>query len=447
MVSPVLTPEEMAAVDASADVPVSELIERAGWAVARAARQMMGGTYGRSVTVIAGKGNNGADGRVAARLLSASGVRCVVVDPGKPVGAADLVIDAAFGTGLRSSWDCPIQPEAPVLAVDVPSGVDALTGSDLGSLRASRTVSFAALKPGLLLQPGRSRCGVVEVADIGLDVGEVSAWLVEDADVLSVIGRRAVENHKWSKAVRVVAGAPGMSGAGWLAAAGAQRAGAGMVAISTPGLHADDVHAPVEAVARSLPTQGWAQEVLKDLDRFDALVIGPGLGSEPAVIAEAAALIRSSPVPVLLDADGLRALERDPRLAHGAPAPIVITPHDGEYARLAGHAVGADRPAAARSLAASLGVVVLLKGATTIVSSPDGSTYYAAAGTPRLATAGSGDVLAGVAATVLDGAALAPSVAAAAHWHGVAGACGVDGLVASDLPGLLTTARAAMESP
>ncbi|MEY4230280.1 MAG: hypothetical protein RLZZ362_1129, partial [Actinomycetota bacterium] len=184
---PIVTPDEMRAIDASATVPVEVLIDRAGRAVERVAVQMMGGTYGRVVHVIAGQGNNGNDGRVAARRLAARGVQVRVhpVSECPPVlPPADLVIDAGFGTGFRGTWRSPDVGGTRVLAVDIPSGVDALTGEVAGRvLHAERTVTFAALKPGILLGAGAVAAGHVEVADIGLEVGPRSMGLLEASDV------------------------------------------------------------------------------------------------------------------------------------------------------------------------------------------------------------------------------------------------------------------------
>ena len=149
-------------IDADAPEPKQVLIQRAGYATANAAIAMLGGGYGRRVSIIAGKGNNGEDGRIAAQFLTRRGVRCVLSDPGSALlDECDLVIDAAYGTGFRDRWDPPPQPKSPVLATDIPSGVDGLTGQDFGSLQAQRTVTFGALKPGLLLEPGVSRAGEV----------------------------------------------------------------------------------------------------------------------------------------------------------------------------------------------------------------------------------------------------------------------------------------------
>ncbi len=350
--------------------------------------------------------------------------------------AADLVIDAAYGTGFRGAWAAPATG-APVLAVDIPSGVDGLTGAVAGtSLAAVRTVTFAALKPGLVLAPGAAFAGEVVVADIGLDVSGARAHLVEAADLRAWLPQRAVTAHKWQAAVRLVAGSPGMTGAAHLAARAALRAGAGYVAGSTPGVD-DDPRRPTEVVGRPLPVEDWAGAVLADVDRFGALAVGPGLGLAEATVASVRDLVAGAPVPVVVDGDGLTALGADAAPVLGArTAPTVLTPHDGEYERLAGHRPGPDRLAAARDLAVATGAVVALKGPATVVAAPDGAVLVATAGDARLATAGTGDVLTGIVAALLAGGLDAlRAAAAAAFWHGRAGAVGWShGLIAGDLP-------------
>ncbi len=437
-VIPVVTPEEMGAIDAAAPEPVEVLIGRAGSAVCRAAVRMLGGTYGRRVVVVAGKGNNGNDGRDAARRLRRRAVRVEVVDATDAPAAlppADLVVDAAYGTGFRGEWTAPAT-DAPVLAVDIPSGVDGLTGAVGGApLSAVRTVTFAALKPGLLLAPGAPLAGEIEVVDIGLDVASTSTHLVEAADVVGFLPHREVTGHKWQAAVRVVAGSPGMTGAAHLAAAAAFRSGAGYVTLSSPGVDVDPA-APTEVVGRSLPDRGWAAAVLADADRYGALAVGPGLGTSDASVAEVRALVAAWPGPVVVDGDGLTALgDTAAAVTAGRAVPAVLTPHEGEFARLTGTAAGPDRITAVRALAASTGAVVLLKGPATVVADPDGAVLVSTTGDARLATAGTGDVLTGVVAAFLAGGASPLQAAAgAAFLHGRAGAVGWrHGLVASDL--------------
>ncbi len=435
---PVFTPEEMGAIDAAAPEPVEVLIGRAGSAVAHAAVQMLGGTYGRRVVVIAGKGNNGNDGRDAARRLRRRGVRVEVLAATElpdPLPAADLVVDAAFGTGFRGEWTAPVTG-SPVLAVDIPSGVGGLSGAVGGRpLCATRTVTFAALKPGLLLPPGAAYAGEIDVVDIGLDVSSARAHLVEAGDVAGWRPHRGAAAHKWQSAVRVVAGSLGMTGAAHLVSAAAFRAGAGYVTLSRPGID-DDPTTPTEVVDRALPTAGWAEGVLADADRFAALAVGPGLGTGTDTRAAVRALVAGWPGPAVVDGDGLTALgDTVAEVTSARAVPAVLTPHDGEFARLTGAPPGPDRIAAARALAATAGAVVLLKGPATVVADPDGAVLVTTTGDARLATAGTGDVLTGVVAAFLAGGAPPASAAAgAAFLHGRAGAVGWrHGLVASDL--------------
>lgn len=435
---PVLTPQEMAAVDAAAPEPVEVLITRAGGAVARAAVRMLGGTYGRRVVVVAGRGNNGNDGRDAARRLARRGVRTIVIPAAEAparLPAADLVIDAAYGTGFRGEYAAPDAGGAPVLSVDIPSGVDGLTGAVAGTaVVADRTVSFAALKPGHLFQPGRALAGEVELVDIGLDTSGATVGVVERADVAAWVPPRLVDAHKWRAALAVVGGSRGMTGAVHLVASAAQRAGAGMVRVSVPGV--DDPPLPIEAVGMSAPAAGWEVAVLGQLDRFNALVVGPGLGPGAPAAAGVSRLVSECPVPLVVDGDGLGALSGQAldRISRRSAA-CVLTPHDGEFARLAGRPPGPDRIAAARQLAAATDAVVLLKGATTVVAAPDGRVRVSLVGDQRLATAGTGDVLSGVIGALLARGADAFDAAAAGAWlHGRAALAGpAHGLVASDL--------------
>ncbi|HUP69424.1 MAG TPA: NAD(P)H-hydrate dehydratase [Acidimicrobiales bacterium] len=481
---PVLTPAEMKAVDETAAAGTEILVSRAGAAVARAALRMMGGGYGRRVVVVAGKGNNGADGRVAAERLRRAGVRVTVVEaagsdaagvPGTEAAGAsgiesagasgtsiragasagdaaigsgtaarlklppcDLMIDAAYGTGFRGEYEAPDPGGAPVLAVDIPSGVDGLTGeAGRDAVSADLTITFAALKPGLLLGAGRERAGRVEVVDIGLSVEDCSMHVVEDADVARFLPPRSRDAHKWNAAVFVAAGSPGMTGAPRLVGRGAFRAGAGTVRLGVPGALLEDLP-PSEAVGIALPDEDWAVTVLEAASRCKAIVVGPGLGRADIALAEVRRLVAKSPVPLVVDADALGVFA-DAADVPLAKSPLVLTPHDGEFERLFGSKPGGDRIGDVRTLAERTGATVLLKGPTTVVASPDGEVLLSASGSSRLATAGSGDVLAGVVGAFLaQGLAPLEAAALAAHAHGAAASLGYEhGLLAGDLPELI----------
>ena len=455
---PVVTPDEMAGVDAAAPEPVEVLVERAGLSVARAARRMMGGSYGRTVVVVAGRGNNGADGRTAASYLTRWGAAVRVVDAaaaGDRLPPADLVIDAAYGTGLNRPYQPPETGDALVLAVDIPSGLSGTTGRPVdggGAVRAEATVTFAAYKPGLLIGEGPDRTGEVEVADIGL--GELAArsakaWVVTDDD-LALLPGRPRQTHKWTTAVTVVGGSPGMPGAPLLAATGAMRAGAGYAIVAVPGSPRGGGLPPGAHIGRSLPERDWGDAAAQASERAHAVVVGPGLGTlaldthgARGEATPVARFLMATDAPAVVDADGLTALadfETIRKVADSRSAPMVLTPHDGEFTRISGGPAGDDRIAAVRNAASETGSVVLLKGSPTIVAEPGGVVYAITSGSPRLATAGTGDVLSGVIAAFLARGVDAPLAAAlGAHCHGRAAALGpAEGMVASDLPDLVS---------
>jgi NAD(P)H-hydrate epimerase len=470
---PVLTPAEMAEADRraiAAGAAEATLVERAGRAVAWTVRRILGGTYGRRAVVVAGKGNNGADGRVAARVLRGWGVRVdelsleAGVDAGalsRALGRADVFVDAMFGTGFRGMLEGDAATVADaidearwqrgaalrVVAVDIPSGVDGGTGAVHGlAVRADATVCFAALKPGHLFEPGRSHAGRIEVVDIGIDVDELGAAAVlAPADVF--VPTRAPSDHKWTSSVMVVAGSLGMLGAASLVSRAAARCGAGMVVCGVPGREAAARVSGSEVVTRALPAtpegaldEEAARLVLRDLSRFDALAVGPGLGRDDRTRTAVARLVAESSCPVVIDADALHALAIDPaplRVRHAAGLPpAVLTPHAGEFERLAGRPVGDDRVDAARQLARELRCVVLLKGPGTVIADPGGSVIINTTDVPALASAGTGDVLTGMLGGLL-AASCEPWMAAAsaAYLHGLAArlAGTRDALVAGDL--------------
>ena len=447
---PVLTRDEMRTADAAALSTVSEetLVQRAGTAVGHAALRLLGGGYGRHVIVVAGKGNNGADGRVAAAFLSRRGVRVTVIaaaDAPAGLPSCDLVIDGAYGTGFRGAYDAPAVPVGiPVLSIDVPSGVDADTGDAPGApFAATHTVTFAAYKPGLLQGAGPRLGGAVRVVDIGIALAPSGAAMIEDDDVARWLPARPRQSHKWSAALGVASGSVGMEGSAVLCTRGALAAGAGMVRLGTPGNPAGNW--PTEAVRVSLGDQRWAGPFVTATEKCRAVVIGPGLGTDSATQEEIRDVIVRVPQPLVIDADALTALGDAPaarQLLARRTERSILTPHDGEYARLAGSPPGDDRLAAARDLAGRIGAIVLLKGPLTAVAAPAGGppdVLLSSAGVPSLATAGTGDVLSGVIGAFLARGVPAHEAAAlAAHVHGRAAAAGrPEGLVAGDLPDLV----------
>ena len=452
----VLTPTEMAEADRrtiDSGTPFDVLVERAGRAAGREVLALLGGAYAKRAVVICGPGNNGADGLVAARFLRSRGVRCHVFSLTSPLDRSavareiqrcDVLVDAMFGTGFHGALDGDAAWIAEqtlrrsdglhtfrVVAVDIPSGVQGLTGETLGtSVSADRTVTFGALKTGLLFEPGRGLAGAVTVAQIGIEIGDGTLLgLVDEQDVREWIPLRAAKAHKWGLGpVMVIGGSPGMAGAPHLSAASALRAGSGVVVVYSPDPYraeslADSLRLGSEVITRGIPlgqeghlNSDSAEYLIEAAQRFDAVLIGPGLGSEHGVAGVVRALIGGVTAPIVIDADGLNALGGDLSPLQGRSkaglGPVILTPHEGEFERLSG-LVGSDRVAAARGLARASAATVLLKGPTTVIAEPDGVAYIVNVGGPWLATAGSGDVLAGIIAALL-ASGLSPGQAAAA---------------------------------
>ncbi len=445
---PVVTPAQMREIDTRSGVPERVLIERAGRAVAWTARSMMGGVYGRRVVVLAGPGNNGADGAVAAGVLKSWGVSVQLVRIGRNaptpeyIDGVDLVIDAMFGTGTVRAVTFPsVGGQTKVLAVDIPSGVDARTGElfeGCSPPHADVTVTFVAPKPGLLFEPGASLAGEIRVVDIGigpLPEDRVRTWLLDQATVRGRLRRSAVDSHKWNHAVLVIAGSPGMTGAAVLSAHSAARSGASLVRLAIPGT----IHSGDEVVGMELPSTDWGAIAAAHAKRCAVVVVGPGLGSDVATHAEVRSLLDALPfeMPVILDGDGLGAVT--PELLAAARQPMILTPHDGEFTRLSGNPPLSDRIASTRDFASRANAVVLLKGPTTVVASPDGQVEVVRSSDQRLATAGSGDVLTGlIAAFCAQGIDPFRAAATAAFVHGAAAMRGRSvGLIAGDLPTLV----------
>jgi NAD(P)H-hydrate epimerase len=426
MFSPLYTADEMRAAEQGHDVDA--MMERAGRAVADAVLRRY--PDARRIAAVCGKGANGGDGRIALRILSEAGR-----DTGEELDGADLVIDALFGTGFHGA---PREDaaqliarinasEAPVVAVDLPSGVDASTGEVAGAVvEADATVTMHAPKVGLAVAPGRFHAGEIDVADIGLDAAETHHRLVTD-EILDLVPRKHVRDTKYSAgSVLVVGGSPGMSGAVCLSAQAAFRADGGYVAVAT--------HEQTLPVVETLVLEA-VKAPLADVDRLAqraaAVAIGPGLGRGDDERTLVHRLLRELGVPAVVDADALFELEPDEW-----PAPRVLTPHAGELGRLLGRDdVDAHRLEAVQAAADRYGCIVLLKGADTLVAAPGEGVLVSASGTPALATAGTGDVLTGIVAAFLaKGMEPRLAAAAAAFAHGRAAELGPErGLVASDL--------------
>jgi ADP-dependent NAD(P)H-hydrate dehydratase / NAD(P)H-hydrate epimerase len=437
MFAPLYTADEMRAAEQGHEVEA--MMERAGRAVADTVLRRY--PNARRVAAVCGKGANGGDGRIALRVLAEAGR-----DTGEELDGAEVVIDAVFGTGFhgvpRDEAAARIEQingaSAPVVAVDLPSGVDASTGEVAGAVvDAAVTVTMHGPKVGLAVAPGRFHAGEIEVAEIGLGPAETHHRLVT-AEILRLVPRKQEQDTKYSAgAVLVVGGAPGLTGAVCLAAEAAFRADAGYVAVATPAASLPVVEARLlEAVKAPL------QRVDELAARAGALAIGPGLGRGDEERALVRRLLAELEVPAVVDADALFELERT-----DWPAARVLTPHSGELGRLLGEDSGwvdAHRLEAVQRAAETYRCVVLLKGADTLVAAPGQGVLVSAAGTPALATAGTGDVLTGVLAAFLAkgmDAQLAAGAAAFAHGRAAELVPHRRGVVASDvivaLPGAL----------
>ncbi|ARE75051.1 MULTISPECIES: NAD(P)H-hydrate epimerase [unclassified Streptomyces] len=421
-----------------ARLPEGALMQRAAAGLAAACagllRRRRGGVYGARVVLLVGPGDNGGDALYAGARLArrGAGVTAVPMDPERMHPAAlaallaaggrvaqavpqraDLVLDGLLGIGGRGGLRPAaadlverIPPGAPVVAVDLPSGVDADTGEVAGpAVAADVTVAFGAYKPGLLIDPGASRAGAVHLVDIGLELPPPEVEALQHADVAGLLPEPTASSDKYRRGVvGIVAGSAQYPGAAVLAVAGALRGGAGAVRYVGPA---------ADAVLARYP------ETLIGPGRVQAWVVGPGLGEGRA--GEVAELLAGD-AAVLVDADGLRGL--DPAALRARSAPTLLTPHAGEAAALLGvsrESVEAGRLDAVRVLAQQYGASVLLKGSTTLVASGAGAVRVNPTGTPWLATAGSGDVLSGLAGSLLAGGLSgADAGAVGAYLHGLA---------------------------
>ena len=491
----VLTTAQMAEADrlaAAAGTPGAVLMDRAGRAVAAAAERMLAGQGGRRVLVLCGPGNNGGDGYVAGAELERRGfaVELASLLPvarlrGDAAGAAaawsgpvadvasvdpaafDLVVDALFGAGLTR----PLEGEAaalvervaaarrPVLAVDLPSGLSGDSGAVLGgpsgvAVQATETVTFCRLKPGHLLMPGRERCGPVTLADIGIPpacLREIGPTLFHNLPELweGHYPKPTAAGHKYTRGhLLVVSGPMPTLGAARLSARGGLRVGAGLVTVASPA-DALAIHAAqlTSIMLRPFQDPDGLGAILSDA-RLNAVVMGPGLGHHadtPALVA--AALKPGDKVrAAVLDADALTLFagraDDLAALVRAARGPVVATPHDGEFAKLFDGLddvlLAPTKVERARAGARRLGAVLVLKGPDTVVAAPDGRAAIAGEDAPWLATAGSGDVLAGLVGGLLAQGMPAFEAASAAVWLHAAAANHVGpGLISEDLPDAL----------
>nr|WP_204331819.1 NAD(P)H-hydrate dehydratase [Geodermatophilus sabuli] len=458
------TAEEVRAAEAPLLATTREgaLMQRAATGLATVCQELLGRTHGVRVTALVGAGNNGGDALFAGAHLARRGARvtAVLLDPDRahpaglvalraaggrvtgpdgPTGLerADLVLDGIVGIGgtgeLRPAAAALVERAATgpglLVAVDVPSGVDASTGAVAGAaFPAQHTVTFGAVKVGLVVGRGRGYAGRVHLVDIGLagHLPPPSVSRLTDADAAAAIEPPTSDDDKYSRGVvGVVAGSSAYPGAAVLCTGAALRTRPGLVRYA--GTAAGGVRA---AWPEAIVTDGRPA----DAGRVQAWVVGPGMGTDDAA-AGLLAEVLATDLPVLVDADALTIAARDPGLVRDRNAPTVLTPHDREFARF-GAEVGDDRVGAARRLAADLGAVVLLKGDATVVAGADGTAYVNGTGTPWLATAGTGDVLSGIGGALLaTGLPAVRAAAVAAHVHGRAGQLAAEGgpLIAGDL--------------
>jgi hydroxyethylthiazole kinase-like uncharacterized protein yjeF len=445
-------------------VPDGTLMRRAAAGLAAVSASLLlqspGYVYGARVVVLAGSGDNGGDALYAGALLARRGAAVIAIAAGPkahpggsaelraaggritadagPIDAADLIIDGLLGIGGRGGLREPFAglaaraelarlDGATVVAVDLPSGIDADTGVVEGpAVRADITVTFGAIKPGLLIDPGAGHAGAVELVGIGLVpylTGQPAARAPQRDDIAALLPRPGAESDKYRRGViGVLAGSDRFAGAAVLATGGAIRGGAGMVRVLTGPIPAAAVRQTWPEAVLTVHSEDAGQDLIDSAGRVQAWVAGPGMGTDEHAAARLAGVLATD-LPVLVDADGLTVLSQ----VGGLPrqAPTLITPHAGELARLLrtdAASVEARRLEHARRAAAELGATVLLKGSTTVIAQPhEEPVLVNPTGTPWLATAGTGDVLSGLAGSLLaQGLAPAEAALAAAYLHGLA---------------------------
>jgi len=498
---------EMAAIDRHAieqlSIPGMVLMENAGRGIADVAEKMLGQPSGKVVHIYCGPGNNGGDGYVVARHLSNAGatVRVFIAadrdkirgdalsnlviwtkmggalqflrqDEPEPEQRPHLMVDALLGTGssghpsglIGRAVEIIQSQTAPVLAVDIPTGVDANTGRVHGkAVMASVTATMALPKAGLLFSPGSDYAGRIEIIDIGIPPEVVrfhnpKTWLVDREDITSRLPLRARDAHKNQMGtVAVLAGSAGFTGAAALCASATLRAGCGLAYLCIPkslqpvvaALAAEVITWPFDDQSRGLLDVNGYAEWRERIAGQDVIALGPGLAQEAGTASLVHQILNEMQKPLILDADGLNACAGQPALIKNYRGTMVLTPHPGELARLIGKStveIAADRIGIARSTASELGQVLVLKGGPTLIATPDGKVFINTTGNPGMATAGAGDVLTGtIAGLAAQGLNAADAALCGVYLHGLAGDLarlhkGEAGMVAGDILQQLPTA-------
>lgn len=484
-----------------ADIPSLTLMEHAGTAVVEAMASRYGDLARKRVVIVCGKGHNGGDGLVVARLLSKrrAQVQVVLLHPvsdlatdsktmyrrllrsvkrpkvvanatpdqiAASLAESDLVVDALFGTGLSSSVagvyaiaiDLMNQAGRPIIAVDLPSGLQTDTGEVLGrAVRADLTVSFGLPKLGLYLNEGIDQAGEVRIVDIGIPTDYAQAVdsplsLLTPSEIARLLPVRKPSAHKGTFGhAGIIAGSPGKTGAAVMAARAAIRTGAGLVTVATPKGVNDVLEGKLlEAMTYPVPDTADQTFSLKALDLLSsfaaartAVAIGPGISTQPETVELIQRLLAQIERPCVLDADALNAVADRPESLARCRTSLILTPHPGEMARLVkaegGQAVNRDRIAVASSFAVAHRTIVVLKGARTLLAHPDGRLAICPTGNPGLATGGTGDVLTGMIVSLLaQGLSDWDAACSATYLHGLAGdlaahAHGQAGMIASDV--------------
>ncbi len=501
----IATPEQMNAIDGCSineyGIPGILLMENAAMAIVSEAVSMMGGCKGRTVTAIAGRGNNGGDAFAAARMLHSRGASVKVYLIGQKAGISgdalfnmtllektgnsiieiaedhdlemltadinrsQLILDGIFGTGLSrevnglaASAISRINASGKaVLAIDIPSGADGADGKVRGvCVKADVTVTFCMPKIGLVLNPGCEYVGKLIVAEIGtppgaIDKQSIRIEMTDHEQVSDLLPIRRPDSNKGDYGrVMILTGSTGMTGCGCLCSMAALRCGAGLVYTAVPGSLApiygaaalEPIILQLEDGGRGCLSAESAGEILKHLERMDVAAIGPGLTASDDIRLVVEQIIENSRAPLVLDADALNSISENPAILKKLKAEAVITPHPGEMARLTGLCIAdiqKDRIGTASRFAAEYGVTVVLKGNRTVTAMPDGRIFINPTGNAGMATAGSGDVLAGmIAGLTAQGVCVCDAAVAGVYLHGLAGDCaakslGMHGMVAGDI--------------